>query len=351
MNINGVNGSYTSATDSNRMLQAPFPDRSFSHDPAGNILTSNAGLATFDAAGRLAELQSSAGTTHYGYNALGQRVIKESNAVDRSVIFGPVGIPPLPRRTTSVIYVYDLGQRLLGEYDGATGQAQREYIWLQDIPVAMITPDPTAPTGQPLVYFIHTDHLNTPRVVQDRNNAVRWRWLDEPFGSGLAQGDPSGLGWLVFNLRFPGQYFDAESGWHYNMNRYFEPGMGRYTQSDPIGLRGGINTYAYAEGNPISNTDPTGLISAEGQKLLDRIFGPKPDTSRCFTAECAAGLLPAPSDNRTQSQIDVGQCKIVCQISLSPAVMACNVAAGGGLPGAALGQVSKAGICSLVCGK
>ena len=165
MNINGVNGSYTSATDSNRMLQAPFPDRSFSHDPAGNILTSNAGLATFDAAGRLAELQSSAGTTHYGYNALGQRVIKESNAVDRSVIFGPVGIPPLPRRTTSVIYVYDLGQRLLGEYDGATGQAQREYIWLQDIPVAMITPDPTASTGQPLVYFIHTDHLNTPRVV------------------------------------------------------------------------------------------------------------------------------------------------------------------------------------------
>jgi hypothetical protein len=73
------------------------------------------------------------------------------------------------------------------------------------------------------------------------------------------------------------------------------------------------------------------------------------DTSNCATAECAAGLLPAPSDNRTQAQIDYGQCKLVCNISATPAVAACNVAAGGGLPGAVVGNVTKMSVCSLVC--
>jgi RHS repeat-associated protein len=107
---------------------------------------------------------------------------------------------------------------------------------------------------------IHTDHLNTPRAVLDPNNKIRWRWLSEPFGTTAAETNPSALGVFTQPLRFPGQYADAESGLFYNWHRYFDATTGRYTQSDPIGLRGGVNTYAYVGGNPTSKADPTGLI-------------------------------------------------------------------------------------------
>jgi RHS repeat-associated protein len=111
------------------------------------------------------------------------------------------------------------------------------------------------------VFYIHADHLDAPRVVVDRDNQVRWRWLAEPFGTTAPQTNPAGMGDFTQNLRFPGQYADAESGLWYNWNRYLAAEGGRYTQSDPIGLDGGINTYAYVNGNPLSLIDSTGLAS------------------------------------------------------------------------------------------
>jgi RHS repeat-associated protein len=133
-------------------------------------------------------------------------------------------------------------------------------VWLRDTPMAMFTPDPANPSGEPLVYFIHSDHLNTPRVVVDRQNRVRWRWLAEPFGTSAPETNPSGLGVFTQNLRFPGQYADPESGLFYNYHRYYAAAGGSYTQSDPIGLAGGVNTYQYVAGNPNSYTDPQGLL-------------------------------------------------------------------------------------------
>jgi RHS repeat-associated protein len=136
----------------------------------------------------------------------------------------------------------------------------REYVWLRDTPMAMFTPDPANPSGEPLVYFIHSDHLNTPRVVVDRQNRVRWRWLAEPFGASAPETNPSRLGVFTQNLRFPGQYADAESGLFYNYHRYYNSTGGQYTQSDPIGLASGsLSTYGYVSANPLSLTDPSGL--------------------------------------------------------------------------------------------
>jgi RHS repeat-associated protein len=98
--------------------------------------------------------------------------------------------------------------------------------------------------------------------VTDVANQVLWRWdHGEPFGNSPANENPSGLGIFGINYRFPGQYLDRASNTHYNYFRDYDPAIGRYIQSDPIGLLGGINTYDYVSGNPLSSTDATGLSS------------------------------------------------------------------------------------------
>jgi RHS repeat-associated protein len=111
------------------------------------------------------------------------------------------------------------------------------------------------------VYYIHNDHIQTPRVVTDRSSNLRWTWLAEPFGTTAPNTNPAGLGALTFNLRHPGQFADAESGLFYNYFRDYDSTSGRYVQSDPIGLAGGINTYAYVGGNPLRYIDPNGQFA------------------------------------------------------------------------------------------
>lgn len=87
-----------------------------------------------------------------------------------------------------------------------------------------------------------------------------WRWdQQEPFGNNVADENPSGLGAFDLPLRLPGQYFDKETNLFYNYFRDYDPSVGRYVQSDPIGLYGGLNTYAYVLANPLSLSDPQGL--------------------------------------------------------------------------------------------
>lgn len=129
---------------------------------------------------------------------------------------------------------------------------------LGDIPVAVLKPDGTGVQ----IDAIHTDHLNTPRMLVDANGQVRWRWLGEPFGASPAEEQPTaGLAPVQQQLRFPGQQYEAFGGRHYNHFRDYDPTVGRYVQSDPIGLDGGVNTYEYVESNPLTYVDSEGLFA------------------------------------------------------------------------------------------
>jgi RHS repeat-associated protein len=107
------------------------------------------------------------------------------------------------------------------------------------------------------LYFIHPDHLGTPQRITDANQNIVWDAALRPFGE-VEQMTQT----FTLNLRFPGQYADAETGLNYNFFRDYDPSVGRYVESDPIGLRGGLNTYAYAAGDPARWLDRQGL--AEG---------------------------------------------------------------------------------------
>ena len=167
----------------------------------------------------------------YAYNGFGERI--------RKVVYSQ------GRRPTITYFLYS-GSTLVAEAD-ESGEITAQYQYLEDHrPVLMLQ-------GKQ-AFVIHTDHLGTPRVVSDEQGEIRWQASYTPFGKAIiTQSD------VNLPLRFPGQYADAESGTHYNYLRDYDPELGRYLRSDPIGLGGGLNTYAYVAGNPLGAIDPLGL--------------------------------------------------------------------------------------------
>ncbi|MEJ2064147.1 MAG: RHS repeat-associated core domain-containing protein, partial [Reinekea sp.] len=114
-------------------------------------------------------------------------------------------------------------------------------------------------TTQSGLYFVHSDHLGTPKLLTDSDGATVWEQHTTPFGEvtgTVATG--------IENIQsFPGQYREGETGYSYNYFRDYDPTIGRYLESDPIGLGGGLNTYGYALGNPMRYYDPEGLATAQ----------------------------------------------------------------------------------------
>lgn len=167
--------------------------------------------------------------------------------------------------------------QFLGEYRSAGGPNFVEVSSSQGKFVAdavrwVEIPEPVTLWNE-TTHFVHFDHLGTPRRVTDQNQTVVWRWDSTPFGVSQPDEDPDGNSEaFTLNLRFPGQYYDSESGLHYNYFRTYDPGIGRYIESDPIGLLGGLNAFEYAKSDPVHFFDSRGLDA----ELCRRTFYPYP---------------------------------------------------------------------------
>jgi RHS repeat-associated protein len=202
------------------------------YDASGNTTGSAVGGDTFgygyNDRNRMVLVQRNGQTVaSYTYNVTGQRIAKAAPGNQR--------------------FAYDEGSQLLGEY----GAISRSYVWLGTSPIAVVETN----GGTTKVSYVHADGLGAPRAVTDSSGNAVWQWgyQANPFGEKV----PSAAG-LTFNLRYPGQYYDAESGLVSNVNRDYEAAIGRYIQSDPVGLGGGWNSYSYVASNPLAYIDPLG---------------------------------------------------------------------------------------------
>ena len=140
--------------------------------------------------------------------------------------------------------------------------------------VTSVAVNVTVNAAEARLYYIHVDHLNTPRLIADDQQRTVWSWdQQEPFGVNVPDENPSSLGAFEFPVRFAGQYYDSETAVIQNRNRDYDSALGRYEQSDPIGLSGGLNIYAYVGGNPISFVDPTGLETYQCRRPLGGLPG------------------------------------------------------------------------------
>jgi RHS repeat-associated protein len=243
--VNTTTQTYTYLATNHRLSAVAGKARTY--DALGNTLSigGTAKEFVYDTNGRMGQAKrAGAVVMNNQYNGRGEQVRK---------FLGTAGTYTL----------YDETGHWLGDYD-STGLALQQVIWLDDLPVGVL--------ASYSLHYVQPDHLGTPRAVIDpvRDVAI-WTWdlKGEAFGNSPPNQDPDNDGnTFPFDMRFPGQRYDAATGLNQNYFRDYEPGMGRYGQSDRIGLAGGKSTYSYVSSNPMNFVDLLGLT----QEDIDYLF-------------------------------------------------------------------------------
>jgi RHS repeat-associated protein len=247
---NANNSVYTIDPASNRLLKRSTNSTALTNytlDEAGNLTNDGTRSFTIDARGKLASVKVGKTATNYDYNGFGERVQKSNRSIG------------------TTLFTQDANGNVTGEYE-SKGKAIQETVYLGNLPVGVLKSSTW--------YYVNPDHLGTPHTITDGTGNPVWSWDRDPFGNN----QPTGT--LTYNLRFPGQYYDAETGLHHNGFRDYDPMLGRYIESDPIGLGGGLNTYAYVGGNTVNSVDTLGMAengwgrfaSIVAKSIVDSLF-------------------------------------------------------------------------------
>lgn len=234
--VNDQTEIYTYITGTSKLDEVTGPNQAtFTYDANGN--TTGMGNKTFiyNQNNRLIRSEEN-GTIlgEYTCNGLGQRVIKQADVV-------------------ATLFHYDLNGNLIAE-SLSDGTFTSEYIYMGNSRLAKVN------TSDYSIYYYLNDHLGTPQIMTDASGTAVWEATYRPFGEAGVNPNSS----VMNNFRLPGQYLDQETGLHYNYFRDYHPGIGRYVEPDPIGLKGGINLYAYCFNDPINAVDPSGQFGVVG---------------------------------------------------------------------------------------
>lgn len=218
---------------SNRLLEKTDANGTrvqYTYDAAGRTTRIGDRELEYDAFGRTARVLENGRTlAEYSYNAFGERI--------RKVVYSGSG--------QSVTYFFYNGSKLTAEADDR-GRITKQFVYVHDRVVALLIGAST--------YAVHTDWLGTPMAVTDEDRRIVWRAQIDPLGRTRAE-----RGHFRLDLRGSNHYLDRETGLHYNIHRYFDPSTSRYLTPDPTGQFGGMNVYAFANGDPINFVDPLGL--------------------------------------------------------------------------------------------
>lgn len=296
------------ATGTNRILSSL--NGVFSYDAVGNMVSDGYYNISYDALGRMVGFNSPSDyKVSRRFNAQGMRVAITASTYQRAggvpsavgtgagkssttasagiaanrPVLAPLHADSIKRlaaqvgtlaTTQSVVgwvvvsdrqFFYADDGKLLGEYVRSGQGVNEETVWFAGQPVATVI--------NGVLYLVSADNIGTPRSLQRASDGAEvWRWAGEAFGN-----SPPMPATITYNLRFPGQEYEPDTGYHYNWRRDYNPWAGRYLQADPIGLAGGLARYAYVGGNPVSYTDPDGLQPVPRGTYLPRgpaISGP-----------------------------------------------------------------------------